>query len=155
MMTALHADGVELILVEAPHRLARDLMIQESILHDLKQHAFELVNLAEPDLCSDDPSRKFMRQVMGAMAEYEKSMIVAKLRGARERARAKGACEGRKPYGFYPGEKAILERLKALRADGATYEAIASALNGEGVEPRQAGKKWHTGYIHRLLRRES
>lgn len=35
MMTALHADGVKLVLVESLGRFARDLMIQESILHDL------------------------------------------------------------------------------------------------------------------------
>ena len=57
-----------------------------------------------------------MRQVFGAIAEYEKSMIVLKLRGARNRKRAKtGRCEGRKPYGFYPGEKKVIERMKALK----------------------------------------
>src|ERR1017187_9517336 len=69
MMTELHADGVKLVLVESLGRLARDLMIQESILHDMKRNGFVLVSAQEPDLCSDDPSRKFMRQVMGAMAE--------------------------------------------------------------------------------------
>ena len=158
MMTALHADGVRLILVEALHRLARDLMIQESILHDLKRHGFELVSVQEPDLCSDDPSRKLMRQIMGAFAEYEKSMIVIKLRGARQRAKAKsdtGTCEGRKPYGHYPGEDAILERMKALRAAGETYQSIATTLNDEGVAPRDASAKWHAGYVHRLLTRSS
>ena len=31
-----------LVLCEALHRLARDLMVQESILHDMKRHGFEL-----------------------------------------------------------------------------------------------------------------
>jgi hypothetical protein len=38
--------------------------------------------VAEPDLCSDDPSRKLIRQILGAFSEYEKTMIVLKLRGA-------------------------------------------------------------------------
>ena len=38
MMTALHADGVKLVLVESLGRFARDLMIQESILHDLTRN---------------------------------------------------------------------------------------------------------------------
>jgi DNA invertase Pin-like site-specific DNA recombinase len=95
-----------------------------------------------------------MRQIMGAFAEYEKSMIVIKLRGARERAKAKtGACEGRKPYGHYPGEAEVLERMRRMRAAGATYAAIAEALNMEGVAPRAAGAKWHAGYVHRILQR--
>lgn len=146
MMTALHGNGVKLVLVEGLHRLARDLMIQESILHDMKLHDFELISVQEPDLCSDDPSRKFMRQVMGAMAEYEKSMIVAKLRGARQRMRAKtGRCEGRKPYGYYEGETAVLERMQALRETGETgmgFDAIAQALNEEGFKPRTGARWW-------------
>jgi hypothetical protein len=38
------------------------------------------------DLTDDsDPSRKMMRQIAGAFAEYEKARLVAKLRAARER----------------------------------------------------------------------
>ena len=40
-----------------------------------------------------------MRQVLGAIAEFDKAMTVAKLRGARERKRAAvGKCEGRKGH---------------------------------------------------------
>ncbi len=42
-----------------------------------------------------------MRQIFGAISEYEKSMIVIKLRGARQRKKARtGRCEG----GHNPGE---------------------------------------------------
>jgi hypothetical protein len=63
--------------------LARDLMIQEHIIADLQRRGINLISVAEPDLRSDDPSRKMMRQIMGAIAEYDKSMVVLKLRGAR------------------------------------------------------------------------
>jgi DNA invertase Pin-like site-specific DNA recombinase len=52
--------------------------------------------VTEPDLCSDDPTRTLMRQVLGAFFEYERSMIVSKLRSARQRMKARtGRCEGR------------------------------------------------------------
>ena len=41
------------------------------------------MSVTEPDLPEDNPTRKLMRQFMGAIAEYEKAMIVMKLRGAR------------------------------------------------------------------------
>ena len=44
--------------------------------------------MTEPDLCSNEPSRKLMRQIMGAFSEYEKQMIILKLNGARARIRA-------------------------------------------------------------------
>jgi DNA invertase Pin-like site-specific DNA recombinase len=38
-----------------------------------------------------------VRQILGAVSQFEKAMLVAKLKGARERKRtATGKCEGRK-----------------------------------------------------------
>jgi hypothetical protein len=49
-----------------------------------------------------------MRQMLGAFFRYEKTLLVAKLKGARIRARAaNGVCEGRKPYGTRPGESEV------------------------------------------------
>ena len=116
LITALHANGVRVVIIEKLDRLARDLMVQEAIIADLRKHGFELVSVAEPDLMANDPTRILVRQMMGAVAQYEKSQIVLKLRGARMRKRAKeGRCEGRNPYGYNDGEGAALERLGTLR----------------------------------------
>src|SRR5947209_9216023 len=136
-MMALHSNGVRTILIEKLDRLARDLIIQETIIADLHRNGFELVSVAEPDLIANDPTRILMRQLMGAVAQYDKSQIVLKLRGARMRKRAKeGRCEGRKPYGFYEGEATAVERIKALRAEGLGFDRIAARLNAEGVPTR-------------------
>jgi DNA invertase Pin-like site-specific DNA recombinase len=154
MLEALAANGTRIVLIEKLDRLARDLMVQETIIGDFRKRGFQLVSVMEPDLLEDDPTRKLMRQIFGAIAEYEKAMIVAKLRGARQRTKAKqGRCEGRKPYGFYEGEAAILERMQRMRDSGSTYAAIAEELNREGVTPRDADARWHPGYVHRILSR--
>ncbi|MDX2151628.1 MAG: recombinase family protein [Bryobacteraceae bacterium] len=154
MMEALHGDGIKLVLVESLGRLARDLMVQESILHDLKRHGFDLVSVTEPDLCSDDPSRKLMRQIMGAFHEYEKQMIVVKLRGARQRTKTKrGRCEGRKPYGHHPGEVETLKRMKELWAAGMTATDIAATLRAEGRRSRNGGD-WLQPTVSKILNRE-
>jgi DNA invertase Pin-like site-specific DNA recombinase len=151
LMTALHSNGVRTVIIEKLDRLARDLMVQETIIADLRKHGFELVSVAEPDLMANDPTRILVRQMMGAVAQYEKSQIVLKLRGARMRKRAKdGRCEGRKPYGYYEGEAATLERLKALRAEGLGFDRIAARMNEEGVTTR-TGKLWHGVVVNRIL----
>ena len=67
-----------------------------------------------------------MRQIFGAIAGYEKTMIVLKLRGARVRSRAKnGRCEGRKPFGYFEGEAEVLARIKALSGEGLGFDRIA------------------------------
>jgi DNA invertase Pin-like site-specific DNA recombinase len=151
LMTALHANGVRVVIIEKLDRLARDLMVQETIIADLRKNGFELVSVAEPDLMANDPTRILVRQMMGAVGQYEKSQIVLKLRGARVRKKATtGRCEGRKPYGFFEGEAAVLERMKVLRAEGLGFDRIAAKLNEEGV-PTRTGKPWHGVVVNRIL----
>jgi len=154
MMAALHSNGVRTIIVEKLDRLARDLMVQEAAIADLRKNCFTLVSVQEPDLMANDPTRVLMRQLMGAVAQYDKSQIVAKLRGARMRKRSKdGRCEGRKPYGHYDGEGAIIERMKALRADGLGFDRIAARMNADGLQTRTRGR-WHGVMVNRILVRE-
>ncbi|MFN7939096.1 MAG: recombinase family protein [Bryobacteraceae bacterium] len=151
LMTALHANGVRTILIERLDRLARDLMVQESIIADLRRHGFELISVQEPDLMASDPTRILMRQLLGAVAQYDKSQIVLKLRGARLRKREReGRCEGRKPYGFYEGERATIDRMKTLRAEGMGFDRIAARLNDEGL-PSRTGGRWHGLVVNRIL----
>jgi hypothetical protein len=72
MMTELHSDGVRTIIVEKLDRLARDVVVQEACIADLRKNGFTLVSVAEPDL---DGIRS------DAVAQYDKSQIVAKPRG--------------------------------------------------------------------------
>lgn len=151
MMAVLHSNGVRTIVVEKLDRLARDLMVQEAAIADIQKHGFTLISVAEPDLMANDPTRVLMRQLMGAVAQYDKSQIVAKLRGARMRKRAKeGRCEGRKPYGFYEGEAKVIERMKALRTDGLGFDRIAAQMNTEGIGTRTRGR-WHGVMVNRIL----
>jgi DNA invertase Pin-like site-specific DNA recombinase len=168
MMTALHGNGTKLVLIEKVDRLARDLMIQEAIVADFKRNSFELISALEPDMCSDDPTRKLLRQMLGAFSEYEASMISLKLRGARLRAAAKrGASyvEGRVPFGYRvvkndgipmrvpePTEQATIARMKHLRDAGHSLAKIAQKLTAEGRKAR-AGNKWYEKQVARVLSR--
>ncbi|HEV2198394.1 MAG TPA: recombinase family protein [Bryobacteraceae bacterium] len=153
MVGCILANGVKTIIIEKLDRLARDLMIQEHILEDLRRRGITLISVAEPDLCSDDPSRKLMRQIMGAIAEYDRRMVVLKLRGARQRMRTRdGRCEGAKPYGARAGELETLRRIQARRAAGDSFQAIAAALNADNVAPRR-GVRWHPYAVARIASR--
>ena len=88
------------VIVEDASRFARELMAQELGITLLISRGVRLLTASGDDLtASDDPTRKMMRQIAGAFAEYEKARLVSKLRHARERVRQeKGKCEGRKPH---------------------------------------------------------
>lgn len=155
MMLALLSNGVRTVLIEKLDRLARDLMVQETLIADFRKNGFEVISAAEPDLCSDDPSRVMVRQLFGVVAQYEKSNIVLKLRAARQRVRAKtGRCEGRKPYGEREGEQEVITLIRKLSSRGMNYSSIAAKLNDDGVNTRYAGQaQWYPANISRILNR--
>lgn len=131
--------GIRTVIVERLDRLARDLMVQEAILNDFQKHEVKFISAVEgSDLLEGDATRKLVRQVLGAIAEYDKGMLVAKLRAARERQRAKtGRCEGRKGYSDTEEGRAIICEVKRLRrrkpgCKAMTYEQIAESLNRAG-----------------------
>jgi DNA invertase Pin-like site-specific DNA recombinase len=156
MLEALASNGARTVIIERLDRLARDLMVQENIIADLRKRGFDLISVAEPDLCSNDPSRVLMRQIFGSIAQYDRAMTVAKLRGARERMKAKtGRCEGRKAYGEHPehqSEQSVIARIGELRAQGMPLLTIASVLNTEGFKSRSGGV-WHPTQVSRILAR--
>jgi DNA invertase Pin-like site-specific DNA recombinase len=146
-------NGVRTVLVEKVERLARDLGVQEWILRDLKARGVVLVSATEENLDAD-PTRVLFRQMLGAIAQYDRAMTVLKLRAARRRIRAAtGRCEGRKPYGELPGEGEVLARMTELRSQERTFDHIAALLNAEGVQTRIAGGHWYGSTVAKILRR--
>jgi len=153
MLAKLHSNGVRAVLVEKLDRLARDLMVQEQGIATLRRGGFTLISATEPDLMASDPGRVFMRQVLGAAAQMDKSNLVAKLRGARMRKGARGEkATGSYPFGHYPGEQETLDLMRQLRAEGLGFDRIAKALNTRGITPRR-GEKWGGNTVNVILSR--
>ncbi|PWC32587.1 recombinase family protein [Azospirillum sp. TSO35-2] len=93
--------GVKTVVVENASRFARDLIVQETGYALLTGQGFTLIAADDPDaFTGDTPTAKMVRQILGAVAEFEKANLVAKLKGARDRAAASAGkrVEGRKGY---------------------------------------------------------
>jgi DNA invertase Pin-like site-specific DNA recombinase len=142
------------VIIEKLDRLARDLMVSESILADFQRKGITVVSVAEPDLCSSEPTRILVRQMMSAFSQYEKSMIVLKLRGARQRTKARtGRCEGSKAFGSLDGHRPTIERILTLRGAGMAVDTIAETLNVEGLKSKTGGK-WYGSSVRNVILRE-
>lgn len=152
LVEALEANGVKTVVIEKLDRLARDLMVQESIIGDFLRRGFTIMSTCEPDLCSSDPSRVLMRQMVGAFAQYERAMIVMRTKAARDRMRANGErCEGQKPFGSREGEEKVISTIQFLRAGGFGVDRIAAELNQAGHKTRH-GKTWHGTTVSNILK---
>jgi DNA invertase Pin-like site-specific DNA recombinase len=99
MLERIEGNGVRTVLVEDASRFARTVLAQELGVLVMAKRGVRVVTTHGEDLTeTEDASRKMMRQVAAAFAEYEKSRLVARLRRARDKKRAEtGRCEGPKP----------------------------------------------------------
>jgi DNA invertase Pin-like site-specific DNA recombinase len=157
LFLAIKAEGIKVVVVEKADRLARDLVVSETLLAEFRKLGVKVVAAeggTDLTVDNDDPSRKMIRQILGVVSEWEKSCIVQKLRAARIRTKEKpGRCEGQKPYGEKQGEAEIVARIHGLRTERLTINEIADRLNSDGV-PTRSGGRWHFTQIRRILARD-
>lgn len=143
------------VLIERVDRLSRDLLVGELILQEFRAKGLKCIavdsglELTEVDV---DPSVTLIRQILMALAQYDKSAIVRKLKHGRAAVKAKtGRCEGGKPFGMLDGEVATLQWLLQLRRERRKFLNIAVLLNANGHTTR-AGHPWTAERVRRVYR---
>ena len=150
------ANDVQVILCENASRFARDVIVQELGYRELKKLNLTLIPVDAPDYFSgDSPSLTMIRQILGAVSEFEKSNLVSKLRGARERIKAeKGKCGGRKSLEEIYGEtkfKRLVKRTMTLKGSGLSLARIADGLWDEGWMQPSTLRPYNKSQIRRLI----
>jgi DNA invertase Pin-like site-specific DNA recombinase len=152
------SSGEVCIVLERMDRLARDLIVSEVILKEcalrgIPVYAADQGQKIDQASVEADPTRKLIRQIMGALSEWEKSVIVKKLRAARDRKRQEtGRCEGVKPYGETDLEQTVLIRMACWRGNKNSYAECAELANAEGYRTR-AGQPWTKASAYQVLNR--
>ena len=152
------ANDVQVILCENASRFARDVIVQELGYRELKKLNLTLIPVDAPDYFSgDSPSLTMIRQILGAVSEFEKSNLVSKLRGARERIKAeKGKCGGRKSleehYGSVRFGK-LLRKTKKLSDTGLSLAKITGILAEQGWVQPTTLRPYNKSQVRRLLQR--
>lgn len=146
--------SVKTIIIERLDRLGRDLAIQEYLIQQFQRAGVKLISVYEgEDLQTDEPTRKLLRQLLGAISEFDKEMLVGRLQAARQRKIAlTGRCGGRLPYGSTKEEALTIRNMKYLRKTGKTYAAIADHLNSKNI-PSATGKIWSKQVVFLILKR--
>jgi DNA invertase Pin-like site-specific DNA recombinase len=137
MLERLLSNGARTIIVESPDRFARDLMVQLAGHDMLKAKGIALIAASAPTFFLEDtPTAVLVRQVLGAIAQFEKAGLVAKLAAARKRKRvATGKCEGRKTHAERrPEAVALAKALSRKRPKGGqmSLRAVSAEMAARG-----------------------
>lgn len=144
------------VVVERADRLARDLIVSELACQEARQAGADVYEAAsDTELTnSEDPTRILIRQVLGALAEWNKNVTVKRLKAARDRIRAeKGRCEGVVPFPRNPEEVKIAQQIYSLHREGKSYRQIRRWLRDERVPSPTGLPRWSEGTVYKVLAR--
>lgn len=140
-------DCPDTILVETANRFARDLVVQITGHEFLRARGISLVPVDCPNHFIDEtPTSVMVRNILGAVSQFERASLVHKLQVARARKRAAtGRCEGRKAR---PDTHRIYARM--LYDGGFTLRRIASLMDEQGMRS-ETGRVYNPSSIKLLV----
>lgn len=157
LIDRIENNGVRIVLVETSQRIARDLMVGEVILAEFRRLGCKVIECSggnDLTVGDDNPTGKLIRQLLGAVAEYDKTMLVLKLRAARERKRRlTGRGCGPIQFGYdakRPHEVRTALSMLSLREKGYSWRKVAERLNCLGHRTRR-GRLWDQEYCRTLF----
>jgi DNA invertase Pin-like site-specific DNA recombinase len=116
----------DVLLVSRLDRLARSTRDLLNVLASVSDKGAGFRSIADPMLDTTSPHGKLIIAVLGALAEFERSMILARTAEGRKRAQARGVRFGRKPK-LSPFQ---IQEALARRANG---EALSDIGRSYGV----------------------
>jgi DNA invertase Pin-like site-specific DNA recombinase len=121
LMVDAHRRTFDAVLVWKIDRFGRSLKHLVNALADLSAYGVAFVSLRD-NLDLSTPSGRLMFQIIGAMAEFERSLIQERVRAGLRNARAKGKKFGR------PRAQVDAAGVAALRSEGLSWSEVCRRL---------------------------
>jgi DNA invertase Pin-like site-specific DNA recombinase len=121
LMADAHQRKFDVVLTWKLDRFGRSLRHLVNALAELEARGVAFVSLKD-NVDLSTPSGRLMFQIIGAMAEFERSLITERVRAGLRNAQAKGKLLGRPRVALDVG------RAVRMRAEGASYRSIAAKL---------------------------
>lgn len=163
LLAMVESGAVSGLVVYRLDRLARDLVLQETLLARMRKAGVEVLSVSEPDIDSDDATRVLVRQVLGAIGQYERALIRSRMMAGKAAKIARGGYAGGQPrFGKAAQDKALvddpdeLETVRLIRiwnGEGCSTREIVQRLEEAGRRPKR-GERWYPMTVRRIAERE-
>src|SRR6266478_4714156 len=159
---------LDVVLVTAPDRLARNYVHQVLLLEELARHGCRVEFLDRP--MSTDPHDQLLLQIRGAVAEYERTLIAERMRRGRQARLRAGTLLPwtRPPFGYRldpdrprdaaavraePGEAVLVAQLFDWYLEPqATLYRLTARLAELGVATPTGKPRWTVASVRGILR---
>jgi DNA invertase Pin-like site-specific DNA recombinase len=162
-LAGIEAGKASALVVYRFDRLARDLILQETLIRRLHDQAAEVISVQEPALEGDEHTRVMVRQILGVISQYERAVIRGRMMAGKAAKVAAGGYGGGRPaYGqravnrslaVNEDEAVILDTVGKMRRQGSSYREIVKALEDAGLTTRSGGA-WNPNQVRRIALRQ-
>jgi DNA invertase Pin-like site-specific DNA recombinase len=154
----------DVLLVAKRDRLSRgEPMLMAMIESAVRRKKARIVSVAGEGTENDDPSSILFRRMVDAFAEYERLIIGARTSSALQAKIRRGERAGQIPFGHdltadgknlvvNSQEQEAIALMKRLRAEGATFQAIADELTRRGIFTKERAT-WQPITVSRIIKR--
>ncbi len=160
----IETNKIQQVLIFKLDRLAREIGLQEFLIRKLNKCDVQLISLNDENI-DGDPQRKLFRVMLGAIADYERSLIDMRMTAGRlNKARKGGYSGGRIAMGYKKNGKELAvdnenaETIKKIfylkRYKRLSMNKIACVLNEENIPTARNGK-WYTSTIRAILKNKT
>ena len=141
-------------------RLGRSMIEVVSIVEELDRRGVRFRTLQQP-IDTTSPTGKLQLQLLAAVAEYERRMIVERVRAGKARMLAEGRHPGgRALFGFEADHVTVNEDQAQLLREavqaldqGQTLSNVVDGWNAQGLRPGEASH-WRVTHLRRILLNE-
>jgi len=161
-LARIEAGEATALVVYRYDRLARDVILQETLIRRLDDQGVGVLSVQEPLTEGEEHTRKMVRQILGVIADHERAVIKGRMTAGKAAKVAAGGYGGGRPaYGYRanggtlepnPDELAIVEWVTRLRKLNTSYREIAAKLEAEGLTTRTGGQ-WNPNQVRRIAQR--
>lgn len=157
------AGRVGAVIISRMDRLGRTVGVTEQLFDDFAKVGVEIINVQHR--FSNNAEGRLMRQMLGVMAEYDRSQLLTRMKNSKKAAIAQGGSGGGQPLYGYRSEKGVfvphseeselIKRVFRLRDQGMSYGEIVDDLFRGGLKTRRGGSRFTRTQIQRILRQET
>lgn len=138
LLKAVARRDVQIVAAWSVDRLGRSLPDLVSFLSDIQAKGCDLY-LHQQAIDTSTPSGRMLFQMLGVFAEFERAILISRVKASHARARAAGVRIGRPPIPVSRVEKV----QKALK-DGQSIRAVAAATGVSTATVQRVKRSMHT-----------
>lgn len=149
-LTMLRRKEAAALVVSKLDRLSRSVQHFAQFLTVAQKQHWAIIAI-DLNLDMTTPNGRLVAHILAAVAQWESEMIGLRTADGMAEAKALGARFGQRQL----VSPAVIARIIQARRTGASFAAIAAALDGDAVPTPNGGQRWYGSTVSRIVARQA